>query len=136
MGGALAYIGYKTRSVYVPFVAHYTFNLLTLGAGLLAAHFLLPMARTDLHDDAGPGERGFLYYNFRSNKKARAHERKAQRKADLLARAGKVGLAIVLPAGSGGRLDGRTGLRQQELQPGRLHESRAGLARPGRGQSR
>jgi len=97
MGVTLAYIGYKTRSVFVPFVAHYTFNLLTLGGALLAAHFLMPVTAQIYALLLGLGSVGYLYFNFRSHFKAKA-QAKAQARQNLLARSGKVVLPLLLAA--------------------------------------
>lgn len=97
MGATLAYIGYKTRSVFVPFVAHYTFNLLTLGGALLAAHFLMPVTAQIYSLLLGLGSVGYLYFNFRSHRKAKA-QAKAQARQNWLTRSGKVVLPLLLAA--------------------------------------
>ncbi|MBI3551985.1 MAG: trypsin-like peptidase domain-containing protein [Elusimicrobia bacterium] len=105
MGFSLAYIAYKTRSIVVPFVAHYAYNLLTLTAGLLAAHFLMPMGAQVYTGLLGVAGVVYLFYNFRSHLKARS-QAKAQSKLNFMARSGKVVLPLLLAAVTAGSLMG------------------------------
>lgn len=102
-GFTLAYIAYKTRSLLVPVVAHYIFDALTLGAGVIALHFLSPVAAQIYSLLLGTAGIAYLYLNIRSAMKARA-EGKAQTKQSLLARSGKAALPVLLAAVLAGSL--------------------------------
>lgn len=71
LGLVLSRVAYKTRSLSAPVAAHLSFNLISLGGLLLAAHFGLPQAA--LLYALGTGLLGIaaLWYGWRTRAKAR-----------------------------------------------------------------
>jgi S1-C subfamily serine protease len=113
MGYALAHIAYRSRFVAAPFIAHYLFNAATIALGVVVPTVFGAQTAAIASTLAGLGSVAFLYYNWRSWRKAKraaAMEARGETPAPAMKKSarwyGKILGAFMLPVMIGAGLTG------------------------------